>query len=417
MILAPVREIPPCAGSFSRPERYNRECFWYRDPIIDPAAIVHPSEFTVGWANVLLAVLTTIIVGLSGLLLASFGAADAKRVREILRRLPLQAFFALVLLWLIQGFIPTAAAQGTETLRMSLYALYLYVGVFFVVVNMSNFIFNNIVTSDGDKIHQFVVSHPILDRFVSEGRNLSHEKWLIVLLLIAYGVVGAHISPGFSLFPQEQIGIVFVTTAAIILSAYFKDFARFLLARAWKFPSWFKANVAGLFVAFICVALTRSLALSPGYIYGVPVGLFIVAAHYHQREGLFESLGLLWLMGVALILWMCSPLLAPYAVASDAINLFFVIAIEHAFIETFPLPYLAGGSIFRWKKVVWAAQFALIVFLLFQTLFNPKGTIVGLVQSPPAVATLSLLGAYVIGVLLLWVYIVWGRKKVVKKSS
>lgn len=364
-----------------------------------------------GWFNPILAILVTLVVGFSGYIVNSFRAADADRMRMFLRRLPLQALVTLLLILIFRSLIPLASAQGTEAAGTSLAMLYLYIGAFFVVVNVSNFIFNNIVTSDGDRVHEFFVSHPFLERWVGKGWELSYEKWLIVLLLIAYGVVGAHISPGFSLFPQEQIGIVLVTTVAIILSAYSKDFMRFLLARVYKFPSWFKANVVGLCTAILCVALTRSLHLSPGYIYGVPVGLFIVAAAYERREGLFESLSLLWLMTLAVILWFLAPLLAAYPVFFDAANLFFIIGIEHAFIETLPVPYLAGGTIFRWRKIVWVLEFALIVFLLFQTLFNPKGTLVSLTQSPPGFATLILLGAYVIGVLWLWVAVVWGRKK------
>ena len=406
-----LEEHPHCSGPWNRPERYERECFWYREPIIDPHVILRPSQVIVGWVNPLLAILVVMLVGVTGFFFASLSAADAKRAQEILRRLPLQAVLTLALLWLVRVFIPEAQAQGIQASGTSLSLLYLYVGVFFVVVNLSNFLFNNIVTSKGDRIHESIVSHPIIDRFVTQGKRLSHETWLIVLLFIAYGVIGAHINPHFSLFPQEHIGIVFVTTTAIILSAYSKDFVRFLLAKTWKFPAWFKANVPGLFVAVVSVALTRSLGLSPGYIYGVPVGLFIVSHLYPQREGLFECLGLLWLMFLALVLWFCAPLLTPYPVLSDAINLFFVIAIEHAFIETFPLPYLAGGSIFRWSKIVWAMQFAVATFLLFRTLFNPKGTLVGLSQSPPALATMFLLGCYVAGVLLLWGYIVLKSSK------
>lgn len=384
--------------------------------MIDPASIAHLEEVSrsgdVIGTNILLSLLFTIVIGLSGLVFAFLSRLAPELLHRVLRRLPLQLVITLLLIWLWNVFVPAASAQGlTAASGVSLLSLPLYAFLFFLVIGVSNFIFNNIVTSEGDAIHEFIVSHPLLDRIIGGGKRLSHEKWLVLLLIFAYGIVGAYINPQFSLFPSHQVGIVLVTVIAIILSAYFKDFMRFLLARSWKCNAWFKANVGGLVVSVTCVLLSRHLGLSPGYIYGVPVGLFIVSALYTQHEGRFEFIGLLWLILLGIVVWLVTPFAAGYQVPTDILNLLFVLAVEHAFIELLPLPFLAGSTIFRWKKFLWAAEFLVITFLLFHTFINPKGTVYSLEQSPPTMTTLMLLACYAGGVFVLWAYIVWSKRK------
>jgi hypothetical protein len=386
---------------------FHRDNFGYHEPVVR----FEPGRGPI-WVNLLIALFFTIVVGLSGLLVQYLTDVDPKRVRMVLRRIPLQMFATLLILWIIHGFIPSASAQeigggaGVSPVILGTYAL-----LFFIVVGTSNYLFNNIITSEGDRVHEFIVSHPVIERVVGEGKRLGREKWLILFCLIAYGFVGAYINPSFSMIPTQEIGILLIAIVSILIGAYAKDSVRFLLTRVYKWPSWFKANLAGLFIGVACIALSRSLELSPGYIYGAPMGLFIVSAAYSKREGFFEFIALFSVMAIALIAWLLIPMLAVYEVPTDLVSLLFIIVAEHAFFEMLPLPYLAGGSIFRWRKFLWAIEFLLVVFLLYQTAFNPKGTLVSLMGSPPGLSTLVLLACYAIGAFLLWMYIVWGRKK------
>jgi hypothetical protein len=248
-----------CHFSLFDPGSYVRDCYGYNVPVIDPASIAHLEEVSrsgdVIGTNILLSLLFTIVIGLSGLVFAFLSRLAPELLHRVLRRLPLQLVITLLLIWLWNVFVPAASAQGlTAASGVSLLSLPLYAFLFFLVIGVSNFIFNNIVTSEGDAIHEFIVSHPLLDRIIGGGKRLSHEKWLVLLLIFAYGIVGAYINPQFSLFPSHQVGIVLVTVIAIILSAYFKDFMRFLLARSWKCNAWFKANVGGHVVVLHHVA-------------------------------------------------------------------------------------------------------------------------------------------------------------------
>lgn len=382
---------------------YNRESFGYTEPIIDPDAIVRPSEFSLDphaiAGNGILALLFALVVALSGVVLSRLLVSDEARVKQILGRLPFQLALTLLLFWLLDAFIPDVSAQGfAGATSVSLLKIPLFAFIFFLVVGGSNFLFNNILTTEGDRFNTFVLS------------RFSGKSWFILVLVLVYGVIGAYINPEFRI-PEEQLGMAIIVILSIVLSACMKDVVLFLLARFWRLPSWFKANVSGLVVAAVCVIISRSFQLSPGYIYGIPVGVVIASTVYSKRESFFEFLGILWLLVLALIVWVLGSFLTNYPVPLDILNLLFVIMIEDAFLELLPLPYLAGGAIFRWRKLLWFLEFTLAAFLLFHTLFNPEGTIVNLEQSPPALSAVLLLGCYAAGVFLLWAYIVWGRKR------
>lgn len=357
--------------------------------------------------NASLAILITLVIGFSGVILNNLFVSHRKQLEKLLARLPFQAMLTILLFWIIDVFFPRAMAQSSGAVGgHSLSTIPLLAGIFFVVVGLTNSVFNNFITSEGDQLHS------IFTRFFHfKGNDHRGERWLVLLFLFAYAIAGAHMNPSFSIVPRAQVGMALVAIIAILLSGYAKDMLRYLLSKYWKYTSWFKANGPGLVFAIACVFLSRTFDLSPGYIYGLPIGLFIVSKVYERQQGLFEFLGLLWMMGLTIIVWLVGPLFSEYEVIHDFFILSFVILAEGLLFEMIPLPYQAGGSIFRWKPLVWASQFVLVVFLVFQTVLNRTGTFTTLQQSPPALATLLFLGCYTAGVLLLWMAVRYSKMR------
>lgn len=396
-----VAETENAGGGF-----WRRENFGYDVPVINPSVIRHPAEISLETdaliGNLLLALIFAFVIGLSGLLLGHLQETRPDRLKQVLSRLPLQAFVTMLLIWLGRLLIPDALAQGIAESGTSIFRIPVYALLFFVVIGASNTLFNTLIITETERLRGLVPA-----RLTGGAPDLRRKGWFIVLLVALYGLIGGYINPEFHLLPSRQIGIVLVTTTAIIASGYLKDLFSFLLAGKWRYPRWFQANVAGLIVAVGCVALSRAFALDPGYIYGIPVGLLIGAALDRRREGLLEFLSLSWLLVIALLAWIWGPFVEAYPVPADLSNLLFVMLIEDVFIQMLPLPYFAGGTIFRWRRLLWFSQFVIVVFLLFHTLFNPEGTVTGLEQSPPAGAALVLLGCYVALALVLWACVVW----------
>ncbi len=382
----------------------SREDFGYHTPVINPASVVRPEAFSLDPAvvagNGLWTLIFVLVMGLSGWLLRYLLRLDPVRVGWILRRLPWQLAFTVVLVLLVRVLIPAANAQGTGTAGgASLLQIPIVAFLFFVIVGLSNTVFNGLLIEQRESINAFVLGRS----------DVLRRAWMIALLILIYGVVGGYIDPGFAILPTREIGVILITISSVILSAYVKDVMVFGLTRRLRIKTWFEGHIAGLAIAIACVALTRAFGLDPGYIYGIPAGLIIGTQLSRERQGLLEMAGMVSAIILALIVWVLGSMLHAYDVPLDLMNLLFVILVEDAFLELLPLPGLSGEAIWQWKKGLWAVLFAVVTFFLFHTLLNPQGTVASLESQPPALAAVLLLGCYVAGVLLLWVTVMWRK--------
>lgn len=279
----------------------------------------------------------------------------------------------------------------------------------FLVVGLACFMFNNVIESHGDDINKFTKRIPVLRLF--HGENLHKKsfikKLILLITLLLFGLIAAHISPDFNLFEQKNLGILTITVITIIIATYAKDTLRFVIARRNDWPAFFKPNMLGLLLAVICVVLSRKLEIPPGYLFGIPMGLFIFSKQFEEKEGKFEFSALSWMFFMAIAAWFAAPYVQQYEVIFDLFNLLYVILLEGLFFELFPLEYLPGKAIYKWSKFAWALIFGSVSFLLLHTLFNPNSTVSAIERSAPTRNTLIILGVFVIVC-----FIVWGVAKI-----
>jgi len=265
----------------------------------------------------------------------------------------------------------------------------------FLLVGLACFLFNNVIEAHGDDINKFMKRIPGYGLFDNQKENKLLRVLVILLMLILFGIVAAHISPDFNLFEQKNLGMLILTIGTILIATYIKDVLRFIKARRNGWKAFFKPNVIGLLLAILCVALSRLLEIPPGYLFGIPIGLYILSKDYEKEEGKFEFSSL-WMMFIfAGVFWFFIPFARNYEILSDLFNLLFVILIEGLFFELFPLTYLPGGAIYRWSKAAWAFIFGTVAFVLLHTLFNPNSTVMALSENAPTLNTLIILGVFV----------------------
>lgn len=281
----------------------------------------------------------------------------------------------------------------------------------FLIVGLACFLFNNVLEAHGDDINKFIKKIPGYGMFDEPKKNKLIRLLVLVLLLVLFGLIAAHISPDFNLFEQKNLGMLVITVGSIIFATYIKDMIRFIIARRNSWDAYFKPNIIGLVLAVICVVLSRMLEIPPGYLFGIPIGLFIIAKHFEQKEGKFEFSSLLWMFFMAGVVWFFIPFARNYEALNDLFNLMFVILIEGLFFELFPITYLPGGAIFRWSKPAWALIFGLVSFSLLHTLFNPNSTIAVISESTPTINTLIILGVFVIFCFVVWIIARFTKKK------
>ncbi len=272
----------------------------------------------------------------------------------------------------------------------------------FLIVGLACFLFNNVLGAHGDGINKFMKKIPGYGLFEKRKGNRFVRFLILLLMLFLFGLVAAHISPDFSLFEQKNLGMLIITVGTIIVATYIKDIVRFISARRNGWDAFFKPNVLGLLLAIICVVLSRNLNIPPGYLFGIPIGLFIISKQFNKGEGRFEFSALSWMFFMALIVWFLLPFVRGYEILNDSFNLLFVILIEGLFFELFPITYLPGGAIFKWSKVAWAFIFGIVSFSLLHTLFNPNSTVAAIGENAPTLNTLIILGAFVVFCFGVW---------------
>jgi len=388
---------------------FIRENFGYSSPVINPTSIVRPGQFSLEpgaiAGNAFWSLVFALVMGVSGVLLHFLKRTYGKTFHEVITRLPKQLAFTLFLTWIFTIITPVVNAQGTGAPRgVSLLSIPIFAFTLFIVVGLSNTLFNNILVAEGERMNAFLVR-------LRPDTQLQRNTWFILILTLLYGIIGGYINPEFSILPSKEVGIILVTVFTIIVSTYAKDSIAFSLSKKLRYESWFQGHLAGLIIAIGCVVLTRNFDLDPGYIYGVPAGLIIGMQLSRKQEGLFETIGMVCVLVLTLIAWIVGSAMTDYPVLLDIVNLLFVILIEEAFLEMMPLPTLPGEVLYHWKKLVWFTLFVLVTFFMFHTLFNPEGTVTNLEQHPPAAVAVTLLACYAVGVFLLWGFLAWKRAR------
>lgn len=398
--ITPPAEHPP--GS-----PFDRANFGYTVPVVE-GEIATPqtlfSSISFFWINLLIALLSTAVLGLSRLALDRVIPSAPAGVITFLRRLPVSLAIFLAIMLLKEILLPRALAQGfVNTLPSPAVVLPLYGIFFFVIAGITNFVFNNLLGSEGQALERLFL--PVRrSRESGQPPAWRRSKLILIILFLLYAAIGSHINTAFSLLPTTQLGIVLIALSTIIIAAYCKDGIRFLFAKRFRWQPLLEANVLGILFALLSVWLTRTLGLAPGYLFGVPAGVIIVSNYYSRREGPFEWSGLLSMLVVAAIAWMLIPFASGAQVVEDFLKLLVIILLEACFFESLPFANLAGRSVYRWRRAAWVVQCTLATFLLLHLLWNPSSTIASLAASPPGMTYVVLLALYACVVALLFLY-------------
>ncbi len=283
----------------------------------------------------------------------------------------------------------------------------------FVVIGASSVLFNNLIGSYSDGIRRFSRHLPFLAYFegkIAEETRL-HRGMMLAIFLFLYALIAAHVNPSFSLLHLENRGIMLVSLATVVTGTYAKDSMRYLIAKRWKAKTLWKPHIVGVILATICVAFSRFLQVSPGYLFGIPIVLFIFSRKYEEREGLLESLALLWVFGLALGAWFLAPMMLRYDLLHDFLNLLYVLLIEVLFFELLPIAGLPGAAILRWRKGAWALLSAGNIFMLLQTLWSPQSTLGSIEKLTSSRTAVSLLVGYAALSLAAWGLLAWKQKR------
>ncbi len=247
-------------------------------------------------------------------------------------------------------------------------------------------LFNKTLDENYDEIKGMVSARlPLLVRFrrfvkVQAAREGTKAPFVTVMLLGS--VIGGLNDPSFGVTVKSLetfVAVILAFLASMSISARVTYLYRRHknLGTEWNLH----ALPAGLLLAFVCMLVSRLTNFEPGYLYGVIAGVAFTTEVGARDQGKDIALTSLLVLVVATISWaIWTPVshMAAHShpdplvlIADTFFGGLFVSGIVGSAISLFPLEFLPGRALARWHKGVWAAIFAVAMFLLIQVMLLP----------------------------------------------
>ncbi len=185
--------------------------------------------------------------------------------------------------------------------------------------------------------------------------------------------------------PTFGISLVSLATVAgltlglfVVLLAY--GLPLFLVAQRRRIVLSARALPATIFVAALCVIVSRVADFQPGYLYGLIIGFFFAHTVDRREEGRAEAIASAVSLLTAFAAWIALAFLRAGngpgdelvgALLGAAMVTVVVAGLENAVFAMLPLRFLPGSAVFDWNRRVWIVLLGLGVFGFAHVLLNP----------------------------------------------
>ena len=220
------------------------------------------------------------------------------------------------------------------------------------------------------------------------------------------------LSPQFGLTFESVASFLGILVGLVIVIATFE--LPVVLVQRRRFADWGRLQVQPLtiFIAVVCVVLSRIADFQPGYLYGLVIGFEFARSLPVRQEGRSHALTAVVMLVVALSAWMLLPLaetatasipLAQTAVAA-ALATIFIAGLEGMLFELVPVRFLRGQSVFAWRRAAWATLFLAAAFSFVHILLTPKSGFLGSTQTSPLLAAVILFAGFGLFSVGFWAY-------------
>ena len=207
---------------------------------------------------------------------------------------------------------------------------------------------------------------------VPSDRHSSSRLAEAALVVLTGAFLGTLLNPAISLDRSTIEGFVGVTLAILVsLGSIALSLVFYRSRRGLRHPLSVRALPLGLVVAAGCVIVSRLVNFEPGYLYGVVCGVILAGNLRRHEESHIAALSAAMTLVVAAISW---AVWVPVHGAGRHNGAFFVHVLDNALaalfisglvntvIVLFPLRFLAGWTLIRWRRDVWSVLFVLALF-------------------------------------------------------
>jgi hypothetical protein len=205
--------------------------------------------------------------------------------------------------------------------------------------------------------------------------------WFVGTLVIG-AILGGLLKPSFGFNSSSLEDFL-----AALFAFAFGSTISFFIARAFRrhhkyvHHTYLRALPLGVFIAAVCVVVSRVSDFAPGYLYGIVVSIAWVESLDDRHNAHLTTISALSTLGVAVaawLLWIPANHLAlePGSNAleiliDDALASIFIAGLVGTVVNLLPLTGLPGGTILGWRRDAWAAVCFLAIFLLIEVELLP----------------------------------------------
>ena len=218
---------------------------------------------------------------------------------------------------------------------------------------------------------------------------------------LAGALLGTLLDPAIALDRATLSGYLGVALALVAsLGCVAGSLALYRWRRRLHDPLHVRALPLGLVVAAACVVVSRLVNFEPGYLYGVVCGVALGRRLRQNEEAHVAALATTATLVLAAISW------AVWVPVHDAVRHggFFLSILDSALVALvvsglvntvivlLPLRFLAGWTLFRWRRAVWATAFAVALFGLIALL--ARSPVSPAAHASPVAATIAMFAVF-----------------------
>lgn len=190
-----------------------------------------------------------------------------------------------------------------------------------------------------------------------------------------------------------------------------------------QFREWGRLNVVpgSIWVALVCVLLSRAVRFQPGYFYGLIAGVAIGQRLRDDEGGWLaaSSAGLLLILSVGSwvalgpVSHVAGRVTAPFwAVFLEAVlGGVFWVALDSLVIALMPLRFLQGSRITTWSRVAWAVLYGAVLLAFAHILLRPGSGYVADTRTSPAAVVVALFVGFALFSSGFWAYFRYRRPR------
>jgi Regulator of Chromosome Condensation (RCC1) repeat protein len=255
---------------------------------------------------------------------------------------------------------------------------------------------------------------PILSPPPAEAQR--HDIWWtwpgVATFVLAIAGLTSLLDPSFW-FDAASVPTFIGMLAGLVLIMVAFNVPSIIFYRRSNIRFWFRALPATLFVALVCLAISRLTEFHPGYLYGLVITMAVAANLGPKVEGKLLAAGVILTLAVAIVAWFALGVVAPVAKASTdpllvggqtVLSMLVSNGVQVTAFGLLPLSFLAGESVRKWNRWVHGSLWLFGVVAFGIVVLNPQNGYLSDTTRTPLITIVALLVLFSIGSVWFWRY-------------